>query len=71
MSCLSHHPTGAHLGTSCLAEMDSDGNGELSYDEVKRGLREAKYALSDAEVAQLFQSVDIDGTGEQFSFPCS
>uniref|UniRef100_A0A061S5H3 Calcium-dependent protein kinase n=1 Tax=Tetraselmis sp. GSL018 TaxID=582737 RepID=A0A061S5H3_9CHLO len=49
--------------TAMFEDMDSDKNGSLSCAEIRDGLRAAGYSLSDAEVQQLFQAVDVDRTG--------
>jgi len=44
-------------------EMDTDNDGELSYDEINAGLKAAGYGLADSEVTKLFGAVDVDGSG--------
>eukprot|EP00193_Tetraselmis_chui_P005541 CAMPEP_0177756298 /NCGR_PEP_ID=MMETSP0491_2-20121128/3028_1 /TAXON_ID=63592 /ORGANISM="Tetraselmis chuii, Strain PLY429" /LENGTH=564 /DNA_ID=CAMNT_0019271859 /DNA_START=638 /DNA_END=2332 /DNA_ORIENTATION=+ len=44
-------------------EMDKDKNGELSYDEIKVGLKDAGYSLADSEVTKLFGAVDVNNSG--------
>ncbi|XP_020252733.1 calcium-dependent protein kinase 15-like [Asparagus officinalis] len=43
--------------------MDTDGNGTITFDELKAGLYKWGTKLSDSEVRQLLESADVDGNG--------
>ena len=42
---------------------DDDGNKNLTFDELKTGLRDYGVELTDSEVHELFRLFDTDGTG--------
>ncbi|GAB2220053.1 hypothetical protein Drorol1_Dr00007696 [Drosera rotundifolia] len=43
--------------------MDTDKNGNLSFEELKHGLDKMGYPLSDSEVQMIIDAADIDGNG--------
>merc|ERR1712046_463896 len=53
---------------SLFEKLDKDGSGEISYEELRQGLRSAcrisPFEMSDAQFTQLFLSLDADASGE-------
>nr|XP_043633422.1 calcium-dependent protein kinase 29-like [Erigeron canadensis] len=43
--------------------MDTDGNGSITYDELKTGLTKLGSRLSEAEIQQLMEAADVDKDG--------
>ncbi|KAI5084133.1 hypothetical protein GOP47_0000302 [Adiantum capillus-veneris] len=43
--------------------MDTDGNGMISYEELKAGLAKQGATLAESEVKQLLDAADVDGSG--------
>ncbi|XP_049393786.1 calcium-dependent protein kinase 10-like [Solanum stenotomum] len=46
-----------------FALMDSDGDGKITYDELKAGLRKVGSQLAEAEMKLLMDVADVDGNG--------
>jgi calcium-dependent protein kinase len=46
-----------------FANMDTDGSGTITYEELKSGLARLGSKLSEAEVKQLMEAADVDGNG--------
>ncbi|GLT75654.1 hypothetical protein SLA2020_473590 [Shorea laevis] len=46
-----------------FANMDTDSSGTITYDELKAGLARLGSKLTEAEVKQLMEAADLDGTG--------
>ncbi|GLU23667.1 hypothetical protein SLE2022_396560 [Rubroshorea leprosula] len=46
-----------------FANMDTDNSGTITYDELKAGLARLGSKLTEAEVKQLMEAADLDGTG--------
>ncbi|CAO2842545.1 unnamed protein product [Amaranthus hypochondriacus] len=46
-----------------FANLDTDKNGSITYDELKKGLAELGSKLTEAEVKQLMDAADVDGDG--------
>ncbi|KAH0469466.1 hypothetical protein IEQ34_001024 [Dendrobium chrysotoxum] len=46
-----------------FANMDTDGSGTITYEELKTGLARLGSKLSEAEVKQLMDAADVDGDG--------
>ncbi|NP_001265972.2 Hop-interacting protein THI080 [Solanum lycopersicum] len=46
-----------------FALMDSDGDGKITYDELKTGLRKVGSQLAEAEMKLLMDVADVDGNG--------
>eukprot|EP00747_Dinoflagellata_sp_TGD_P128490 gnl/TRDRNA2_/TRDRNA2_174545_c1_seq2.p1 gnl/TRDRNA2_/TRDRNA2_174545_c1~~gnl/TRDRNA2_/TRDRNA2_174545_c1_seq2.p1 ORF type:complete len:167 (+),score=54.58 gnl/TRDRNA2_/TRDRNA2_174545_c1_seq2:103-603(+) len=45
-------------------ELDSNGDGYLSFDELARLLRRGRYDITDDEVQKLWEGIDNDGDGK-------
>ncbi|KAB2603979.1 calcium-dependent protein kinase 2-like [Pyrus ussuriensis x Pyrus communis] len=46
-----------------FTNMDTDNSGTITYDELKSGLARLGCKLTEAEVKQLMEAADVDGTG--------
>ncbi|KAI5418522.1 Calcium-dependent protein kinase 19, partial [Lathyrus oleraceus] len=46
-----------------FANMDTDGSGTITYEELKTGLARIGSRLSETEVKQLMEAADVDGNG--------
>jgi len=61
-------PSGGYNVDLLFQKLDKDGSGEISYEELRQGLRSAcrvsPFEMSDAQLSTLFISLDSDGSGE-------
>ncbi|XP_050894725.1 calcium-dependent protein kinase 2 [Lathyrus oleraceus] len=46
-----------------FANMDTDGSGTITYEELKTGLARIGSRLSETEIKQLMEAADVDGNG--------
>ncbi|XP_074562930.1 calcium-dependent protein kinase 2-like [Curcuma longa] len=46
-----------------FSNMDTDKNGTITYEELKTGLARLGSKLSEAEIKQLVEAADVDGSG--------
>ena len=46
-----------------FATMDKDGSGSITFDELRKGLREQGFSAAEGELMDMMQEMDLDGNG--------
>jgi Ca2+-binding EF-hand superfamily protein len=57
-----------HL-SALFSEIDTNGDGELSAEELREATRAQRFSLTEAEVEQLIMAVDLNNDGRHEAAP--